>query len=64
MKGIPDADIDKFVKIFTENPDLFKKIAEEAQMLMKSQGLDQMTAITNVAGKYQAELKGVAEKFK
>ena len=43
-----------------KNPELFQKIAEESQVLMKEKGLDQMTAVMQVAEKYKSELKGLA----
>ena len=46
------------MKLVTENPELFQKIALEIQTKMK-EGKDQMTASMEVMGKYQSELKGI-----
>ena len=62
--GMTDEQQNKLIEMVTKNPELFKKIAEESQALMKNQGLDQMKAIMKVSEKYKAELGGLADKFK
>ncbi len=58
MKDVPQADQEKFFAMLEKNPDLFKKIAEEAQEKMKS-GMSQMDAIMSVVKKYEGDLKDV-----
>lgn len=58
LKGIPEAEQDKIIAIVTKNPELFQKIANEAQEHIKG-GMDQMSAMQKVMMKYQDELKKV-----
>ncbi len=58
LKGMPEAEQEKILKVVSENPELFGKIAKEIQEKIKN-GEDQMTASMEVMGKYQNELKGV-----
>lgn len=61
MKGtIPEADQEKFLNMFEKNPEIFKKIAEEAQEKMKN-GKSQMDAIKEVMMKYQGDLKKISQ---
>ena len=60
--GLSEEQQEKMISIMMENPDLFKKIAEEAQTLMKEKNMDQMNAIMTVAGKYKNELANVLGK--
>ena len=62
LKGIPQELQDKILKIVSENPALFQKIATEAQTLQKEKNLDQQAALMQVAQKYQSELKGLFDK--
>ncbi len=62
--GLTDEQQNKLIEMVTKNPELFKKIAEESQSLMKSQGMNQMQAIMKVSEKYKAELGGLAEGMK
>lgn len=55
-QGVPEAQIDIFVKMMEKNPELFKTIAEEIQQKVKS-GMDQNTAGMEVMKKYEGELK-------
>ncbi|MCM2339373.1 MAG: hypothetical protein NDI62_02885 [Burkholderiales bacterium] len=55
-QGVPEAQIDMFVKMIEKDPELFKKIAEEMQQKIKG-GMDQMKAGTEVMKKYESELK-------
>ena len=57
-QGLPDEQVEMFVKMFEKNPDLFKNIAEEAQTKMKS-GKDQMTAMKEVMAKYEKEVRAL-----
>ena len=59
MKGVPEAEQDKMIKIVTENPELFQKIGMEVQAKMKEDGKDQMTATMEVMQSHQDELKGI-----
>ncbi len=55
-QGVPEAQIDMFIKMMEKNPELFKKIAEEIQAKIKS-GVDQQTAGMEVMKKYEEDLK-------
>lgn len=55
MKDVPEAEQDRFFAILEKNPDLFKRIAEEVQVQMKS-GKDQQTAVMDVVNKHKEEL--------
>jgi hypothetical protein len=55
-QGVPEAQIDMFIKMMEKNPELFKVIAEEVQQKIKS-GMDQQTAGIEVMKKYEQELK-------
>lgn len=59
-QGVPDEQIDMFLKMMEKDPELFKKIAEEIQHKVKS-GQDQMKAGMEVMQKYQNELKKLME---
>lgn len=58
LKDVPEAEQDRLIEAISKNPDLFKKIAEEAKALTAS-GKDQMTAVQEVVLKYQKELGGI-----
>jgi len=58
LKGMPEADQERVIAIVTKNPELFQKIAMEAQEHIKG-GMDQQAAMMKVMGKYQEELKKV-----
>ncbi len=66
LKGakIPQAQQDKLIEMVSKNPELFKKIAEEAQNLVKNNGMDQMKAMMQVAQKYKGELGDLAKDFR
>lgn len=55
-QGVPEAQIDTFVRMIEKNPELFKKIAEEIQEKTKS-GMSQTDAGMVVMKKYEEELK-------
>ena len=55
-QGVSEAQIDMVIAMMEKNPDLFKKIAEEIQSLIK-EGKDQQSASMEVMQKYEAELK-------
>ena len=59
---IPADQKEKMIEMICKNPELFQKIAEESQSLMKEKNMDQMTAVMQVAGKYQNELKNLLGK--
>ena len=61
MKGVPDADIDKFIAMVEKNPDFFKQVAVEAQEKMKS-GMGQQEAVMAVLQNKQTELAQVMGK--
>ncbi len=58
MKGVPEAEQEKMMKLVSENPELFQKIAIEIQEKVKN-GKDQMSAMMEVMPKYQEELKKI-----
>ena len=55
-QGVPEAQIDMFLKMMEKNPELFKNIAQEVEEKVKS-GMDQATAGMMVMKKYEEELK-------
>ena len=55
-QGIPEAQIEMFIKMMEKNPELFKTIAKEIQTKVKN-GMDQQTASLEVMKKYEEELK-------
>ena len=58
LKGVPEAEQEKILKVVSENPELFGKIAKEIQEKIKAGG-DQIAVSMEVMGKYQDELKGI-----
>ena len=58
LKGMPEAEQEKIIKMVEDNPELFKKIALEAQEKIKS-GQDRMTAMMEVMASRQEELKDI-----
>lgn len=58
LKNVPEEQKEKIMKLITERPELFQKIAMEAQTKMK-QGKSQMDAMMEVAKEHQDELKGI-----
>ncbi len=61
MKGVPEADIDKFIAMVEKNPDFFKQVAEEAQVKIKA-GMGQQEAVMAVLQDKQTELQQVMGK--
>ena len=62
LQGVPQEMQDKIIKLVSENPALFQKIAAEAEVLQKEKNLDQQAALMQVAQRYKAELKGLFDK--
>lgn len=58
MKDIPEEEQEKMIKLVTEHPELFQKIATEIQAKMK-EGKDQMAASMEVMQAHQEELKKI-----
>lgn len=58
-QGVPEAQIETFIKIIEKNPDLFQKIAAEVKVKMDA-GQDQQAASLEVMEKYKAELQKLA----
>ncbi|OGI65499.1 hypothetical protein A3A95_03160 [Candidatus Nomurabacteria bacterium RIFCSPLOWO2_01_FULL_39_18] len=56
LKGVPEAQIEMFVRMMEKNPELFKTIAEEVEQKVKG-GMDQNSAGIEVMKKYEQELK-------
>lgn len=61
MKGVPEADIEKFLAMVEKNPDFFKQVAEEAQVKIAG-GMGQQQAVMAVLTDKQAELQQVMGK--
>ena len=59
-QGVPEAQIEMFVKMIEKNPELFKTIASEIQEKVKS-GMSQMDAGMEVMKKHEEELKKLAQ---
>ena len=55
-QGVPEAQIDMFIKMMEKNPELFKTIATEIKSKMDA-GADQQSASMEVMEKYENELK-------
>lgn len=55
-QGVPEAQIDMFIKMMEKNPELFQKIAMETKAKIDS-GMDQQSASMEVMKKYEADLK-------
>lgn len=62
--GLSEEQQDKLIEMVSKNPELFKKIADEAQNLMKMNGMGQMQAIMKVAEKYKSELGDLSKGLK
>jgi hypothetical protein len=58
LKGVPQAEQDKLIGMIEKNPELFQRIAQEAQAKMK-EGKDQMTAMMEIMQNHQEELKKI-----
>ncbi len=58
MKDVPEAQQEKMMKLISENPELFQKIALDVQEKVKS-GQDQTSAMMEVMPKYQEDLKKI-----
>ncbi len=56
MQGVPEPQIEMFIKMMEKNPELFKTIAKEIEEKVKS-GVSQTTAGMEVMKKYEGELK-------
>lgn len=56
MRGVPEAEQEKVLKMVTENPELFKKIAEDIDKKIKG-GKDKMSATMEVMQSYRNELE-------
>ncbi len=61
LKGVPDDQIEMILKIVENNPQLFKKIAEEIQAEIES-GADQQEATMRIMKAHESELKGIVGK--
>lgn len=61
LKGVPEADIEKFLAMVEKNPDFFKQVAEEAQVKIKA-GMGQQEAVMAVLQDKQEELAKVMGK--
>ncbi len=60
LKGVPEAEQEKILKVVSENPELFGKITKEIQDKVK-EGKGQMEASMEVISQHQAELKNILQ---
>lgn len=58
LKNIPQSEQDRIFEVLEKNPDLFRKIAEEAEAKMKK-GQDQQQAIMETVELYRKDLQDV-----
>lgn len=56
MQGVPEAQVDMFLKMVEKNPKLFEVIAKDIKEKV-DKGMDQNTASMEVMKKYEDELK-------
>lgn len=61
MKGVPEHEQEKIIKLVSENPALFQKIALEIQAKIKA-GKDQVDASLEAMQKYKEELQKLTNK--
>jgi len=59
--NLPKDKQDKIVNAIVNNPEFFKKMAEDMQIEMKS-GQNQMQVAQKLAGKYQNEIKQMLDQ--
>ncbi len=57
LKNLPPEQQEMITKMVTQNPELFKKISDEVDRLVKHEGKDQQVATFEVMRKYQGELQ-------
>jgi hypothetical protein len=55
-QGVPEVQVEMFVKMIDKNPELFKTIAQEIQDKVKG-GMSQMDAGMQIMKKHEEELK-------
>jgi hypothetical protein len=55
LKGVPEAEQEKLIKLITENPQLFQQIATEVQEKVRA-GMDQKQATMEVMNFHKDEL--------
>lgn len=58
-QGVPDGQIEMLVTMIEKNPELFQKIAAEAQEKVKG-GMSQTDATMEVMKKYEQDLKSLS----
>lgn len=56
IQGVPEAQIEMFLKMMERDPELFKNIALETKQKMDA-GMDQQKASIEVMKKYESELR-------
>lgn len=61
LKDVPEEQRNQIIEMVENNPELFQKIAVEAQEKIKG-GMDQMAAMQQVLMKYQNELRDAMKK--
>ncbi|HZS42835.1 MAG TPA: hypothetical protein VFA52_01315 [Candidatus Paceibacterota bacterium] len=58
LKDLPEAERQKITTLFENNPDFFRKIADEIAEKTKS-GKDQISAVMEVMQEHQSELQSL-----
>jgi hypothetical protein len=58
LKGVPDDQIDMFITVVEQNPELFKRIAEEIQAKVGA-GMSQQDAAMKVMESHRTELTAI-----
>ena len=58
LKGVPEAEQERIIKVVQENPELFQKIGLKIQEKMKG-GKEQMAATMEVMQEFQDDLKKI-----
>lgn len=61
LKDVPEEQRNQIIEMVENNPELFQKIAVEAQEKIKG-GMEQMAAMQQVLMKYQNELRDAMKK--
>lgn len=56
MQGVPETQIDMFIKMMEKNPELFKTIAKEIEEKVKG-GMNQNEAGMLIMKKYESDLR-------
>lgn len=61
LKGVPEAEQERIIKVVSENPEIFQKIGDEVKAKVKS-GMAESNATLVVMQKYKDELQKLMMK--